>query len=337
MHNIYLNPAKGIDLIRSTGYDISRFRVSLRVRRSFLNAAEHAKITSGVKNMNDLLSKIQNGLSGFSKGQKRIAKFIIEHYDKAAFMTASKMGQCVGVSESTVVRFATELGYSGYPSMQRALQDMIRTKLTAVQRIEVANDRLQNQDILQMVLQADVEKIRMTLNEINRDEFGAAVDSILGARRIYILGVRSSAALASFLGFYFNLIFENVRLVHTTSVSEMFEQVLRVGKGDVVIGISFPRYSKRTVKAMKFARDRGADVITITDSPLSPLVPISSYCLYAKSDMVSFVDSLVAPLSLINALIVAVGIKKKDDISNTFESLERIWEEYEVYEKIDEQ
>jgi DNA-binding MurR/RpiR family transcriptional regulator len=287
--------------------------------------------------MGDLLTKIQNGMNGFSKGQKRIARFIIEHYDKAAFMTASKMGQTVNVSESTVVRFASELGYSGYPSMQKALQDMVRTKLTAVQRIEVANTRLANQDILQMVMQSDIEKIRMTLNEINRENFDSVVDSIMCARRIYILGVRSSAALASFMGFYFNLIFENVRLVHTTSVSEMFEQVLRVEKGDVVIGISFPRYSKRTVKAMQYSRDRGANVIAITDSPLSPIAQIASTVLYAKSDMASFVDSLVAPLSLINALIVAIGVKKKEDISNTFESLERVWEEYEVYEKVDSQ
>ena len=244
--------------------------------------------------MGDLLTKIQNGMNGFSKGQKRIARFIIEHYDKAAFMTASKMGQTVSVSESTVVRFASELGYSGYPSMQKALQDMVRTKLTAVQRIEVTNDRLANQDILQMVLQSDIEKIRMTLNEIRREDFEAVVDSIMRARRIYILGVRSSAALASFLGFYFNLIFENVRLVHTTSVSEMFEQVLRVDQDDVVIGISFPRYSKRTVKAMQYARDRGADVVAITDSPLSPIAQLASYVLFAKSDMASFVDTATA-------------------------------------------
>jgi DNA-binding MurR/RpiR family transcriptional regulator len=212
---------------------------------------------------------------------------------------------------------------------------MVRTKLTAVQRIEVTNDRLANQDILQMVLQSDIEKIRMTLNEIKRNDFETVVDIIMRARRIYILGVRSSAALASFLGFYFNLIFENVRLVHTTSVSEMFEQVLRVDKGDLVIGISFPRYSKRTVKAMQYAHDRGADVVAITDSPLSPIAQISSYVLYAKSDMASFVDSLVAPLSLINALIVAIGFRKKEDISNIFESLEHVWEEYEVYEKIE--
>lgn len=283
--------------------------------------------------MNDLITKIQSELLGFSKGQKQIARFILEHYDKAAFMTASRLGVTVGVSESTVVRFATELGYDGYPHLQRALQEMIRNKLTSVQRMEVAGDRMGGRDVLQTVLHADTDMIRVTLDEIDRDAFQGAVDALMGAKRIYILGVRSSSALASFLGFYFNLLFENVTLVHTNSVSEIFEQVLRVGPGDVLFGISFPRYSKRTLSAMKYARDRGARVIALTDSQLSPLARVADHVLLARSDMASFVDSLVAPLSVINALIVAVGMSRRDEIEHTFNKLERIWEEYDVYEK----
>ena len=283
--------------------------------------------------MNDLITKIQSELPGFSKGQKQIARFILEHYDKAAFMTASRLGVTVGVSESTVVRFATELGYDGYPHLQRALQEMIRNKLTSVQRMEVAGDRMGGRDVLQTVLHADTDMIRVTLDEIDRDAFQGAVDALTGAKRIYILGVRSSSALASFLGFYFNLLFENVTLVHTNSVSEIFEQVLRVGPGDVLFGISFPRYSKRTLSAMKYARDRGARVIALTDSQLSPLARVADHVLLARSDMASFVDSLVAPLSVINALIVAVGMSRRDEIEQTFNKLERIWEEYDVYEK----
>ena len=279
--------------------------------------------------MNDLITKIQSELPGFSKGQKQIARFILEHYDKAAFMTASRLGVTVGVSESTVVRFATELGYDGYPHLQRALQEMIRNKLTSVQRMEVAGDRMGGRDVLQTVLHADTDMIRVTLDEIDRDAFQGAVDALMGAKRIYILGVRSSSALASFLGFYFNLLFENV----TNSVSEIFEQVLRVGPGDVLFGISFPRYSKRTLSAMKYARDRGARVIALTDSQLSPLARVADHVLLARSDMASFVDSLVAPLSVINALIVAVGMSRRDEIEQTFNKLERIWEEYDVYEK----
>ena len=283
--------------------------------------------------MNDLITKIQSELPGFSKGQKQIARFILEHYDKAAFMTASRLGVTVGVSESTVVRFATELGYDGYPHLQRALQEMIRNKLTSVQRMEVAGDRMGGRDVLQTVLHADTDMIRVTLDEIDRDAFQGAVDALMGAKRIYILGVRSSSALASFLGFYFNLLFENVTLVHTNSVSEIFEQVLRVGPGDVLFGISFPRYSKRTLSAMKYARDRGARVIALTDSQLSPLARVADHVLLARSDMASFVDSLVAPLSVINALIVAVGMSRRDEIEQTFNKLVRIWEEYDVYEK----
>ena len=284
----------------------------------------------------DILALIQENMHTFSKGQKRIASFILESYDKAAFMTASKLGKKVNVSESTVVRFAAELGYDGYPDMQRSLQKMIRNRLTSVQRIEVTNDRLGDQDLLSMVLQSDIEKIRLTLEELDRDSFEKAVDAIVSARKLYIIGVRSCAAMATFMSFYFNLIFDNVVKVSATTASEVFESLLRVGEGDVVIGVSFPRDSSRTVQAMNFARSRGATTIAITDSEVSPLSPISTYTLKARSDMASFVDSLVAPLSLINALLVAVSRKKNDDLANTFEDLEKIWEEYGVYEKVQE-
>lgn len=285
--------------------------------------------------MNDLMSKIQSNLSKFSKGQRLIAKYIIEHYDKAAFLTASKLGATVGVSESTVVRFATELGYDGYPHLQKALQEMIRNKLTAVQRMEVTSDRMGDQDILRSVLTSDIDKIRMTLDEIDRQSFEGAVEAILNAKNIYILGVRSSAALSNFIGFYFNLMFDNVKQISTSTVSEVFEQIMRVGEGDVVLGVSFPRYSQRTYRALTYAKKSGATVVALTDSRLSPLSQTADYTLLAKSDMASFVDSLVAPLSVINALIVAIGMRKQEEISATFNRLEAIWDEYEVYAKLD--
>lgn len=283
----------------------------------------------------DILATIQAGMDGFSKGQKLIARYILESYDKAAFMTASKLGKTVNVSESTVVRFAVEIGYDGYPSMQRAMQEMIRNKLTSVQRIEVARDRIGNQDIMNMVFQSDIEKIRMTQEEIDRGAFERAVEAILNAKHIYILGVRSSAVIAQFLGFYFNYMFDNVKLVDTSSASEMFEQIVRVGAGDVVLGISFPRYSARTIKAMRFCHDTGATVVALTDTMQSPIAELADHVLIAKSDMVSLVDTLVAPLSLCNALLVSVGSRKEAELSKTFSHLEEIWEEYEVYEKVE--
>lgn len=281
----------------------------------------------------DLLNEIQTMYPTFSKGQKYIAKFILDHYDKAAYMTASKLGNIVGVSESTVVRFASEIGFEGYPQLQRCLQELIRNKLTSVQRIEVSSDRLGNGDVLQNVLDADIENIKKTLSQVSHDDFNGAVNAIVSASKIYILGVRSAASLASFMGYYFNLIFDNVNLIHTTGTSEVFEKIMRMGRNDVVIGISFPRYSSSTVKALKFASDRGATVISITDGKQSPLYEYSDYSLLAKSNIASFVDSLVAPLSLINALIVAVGMKCQDQVYRTFAQLERVWDEYDVYQK----
>lgn len=283
----------------------------------------------------DILKSIQANIGGFSKGKKRISQYILENYDKAAFMTAAKLGETVDISESTVVRFAADLGYDGYPAMQKALQEMIRNKLTAVQRIEVSKDKLDRQDIVTAVMQSDIDKLRMTMDGIDRDEFSRIVDAIVAGKNLYILGVRSAAALSDFLTFYFNLIFDNVHQIKTTLASEMFEQMLRVREGDVVIGISFPRYSTRTVRAMEFARDQGATVVAITDSELSPLYDTASMRLIAKSDMASFVDSLAAPLSVINALIVAVARKRSEEVTATFERLERIWDEYQVYEKVE--
>lgn len=281
----------------------------------------------------DILSAIQKHYPEFSKGQKKIANFITDHTDKAAFMTAARMGATVGVSESTVVRFAYELGYNGFPELSAALRQVIRTQLTSVQRIEVTRDRIGSGNVLDEVLSQDMEKIKHTLEETSHEDFEKAAAAIANARKIYVIADRSASALARFMHYYLNLMFENVKLVTTTSSSELFEQIMRIGEEDVVIGISFPRYSSRAVQAMSFARDRGATTIAITDSEVSPLASIAQYTLKARSDMASFVDSLVAPLSLVNALLVAVSRKKNEDLSKTFETLEKIWEEYGVYEK----
>lgn len=269
----------------------------------------------------------------FSKGQKQIARFIIDHYDKAAYMTASKMGAEVGISESTVVRFVMELGYEGYAEFQKSLQEIIRTKLTAFQRVEVTNSRMGDGDILKNVLMSDIDKIRRTLEYIDPVSFNNAVDRIVTARDIYIIGVRSSSSLAGFLNYNFRMMFDNVKFVQTTSGSEMFEQIMNIGKDDVMIAISFPRYSKRIIHAVEYARGTGADVISLTDSPESPIALHASYLLVAQSDMVSFVDSLVAPLSVINALIVAVSRKRQDEFAERLRKLEVIWDKYDVYDK----
>lgn len=285
---------------------------------------------------NDLIRRINDSYNKLSKGQKLLANYIVDHYEKAVFLTASKLGKIVGVSESTVVRFANELGYDGYPRLQEALEELVRTKLTSIQRVEVTSDRIDKDHVLKFVLQSDMDKIKNSLEDVKEDVFDNAIQMILNAKNIYIVGVRSSASLAGFMGFYFNLMFDNVKLIHTNSVSELFEQIHRINEDDVMIGISFPRYSKRTLKAMEYARSRNANVITITDSPLSPMVQFSNASLVAKSDMISFVDSLVAPLSLINAIIVAISMKKKDYLVNSLESLEKIWFEYQVYDTEDE-
>ena len=284
----------------------------------------------------DILAVLAKGEHHFSKGQKLIAKYILENYDKAAFMTAGKLGSTVGVSESTVVRFASELGYEGYPEMRKAIQEMIRSRLTSVQRIEVARELMDEEKVLESVLCSDMEKLQTTLDECDKESFAAAVDSILSANHIYIVGMRSSTCLANFMGFYLNLLLENVHIIQDTTVSEVYEQIIRIKEGDVFIGISYPRYSSRTVKAMKFAKSTGAKVIGITDGMTSPFVNVSDILLFAKSDMVSFLDSLVAPMSLINALIVAIGYERPEKLEDTYHRLENIWSEYDVYEKLDD-
>ncbi len=281
----------------------------------------------------DILAVLQAQAPTFSKGQRRIATYIMESYDKAAFMTANKLGKAVGVSESTVVRFAMDLGFSGYPTMQKALQEMVMNRLTPVQRMGVANDRIGNQDVVSTVLRSDMEKLRQTHETVNRDAFQAAINAILKARRIYVLGVRSASALSHFMGFYLNYMFDNVRIVTTSGCSEMFENVVGVDKEDVVIAFSFPRYSTATIKGVQYCRSVGATVIGLTNSHLSPLAQNSDHVLVAKSDMVSLIDSLVAPLSLINAMLVALAAGREKTLAKNFETLERVWEEYNVYEK----
>lgn len=283
-------------------------------------------------NTNDLTSRINECYGSLSKGQKILATYITDNYDKAVFLTAAKMGQVVGVSESTVVRFATHLGYKGYPEFQKALEEMVRNKLNSIQRMEVTYGRISQSHILETVLLSDQEKIKDTLEHIDEHAFELAVDTIIKAKHIYIVGIRSCAPLAAFMAFYFNLMFENVTLLQTNNSSELFEQMVRISKDDVIIGISFPRYSMRTLKAMEFANNRNAKVITLTDSVHSPMNLYSSCNLIARSDMASIVDSLVAPLSVINALIVALCMKKQGEVAKTLETLEDIWNEYQVYE-----
>jgi len=282
-----------------------------------------------VEEKQDLIHRINANYKKMSKGQKLIAEYILNNYDKAAFMTASKLGQKVGVSESTVVRFANVLDYDGYPKLQKALQELIRTKLTTVQRIEMTSE-LDRSMIVKNVLKADMNNIRSTIEEVNNEIFEKVVDSIFQANSIYILGLRSAAPLAQFTGYYLNFIFDNVRVV-TSGVNDIFEQLIHIRSGDLLIGISFPRYASRAIEAMAFAKERGAKTVALTDSHLSPLTTHADLSLLARSDMASFVDSLVAPLSLINALIVATGLRKGPDISSDFSKLEKIWDEYHVY------
>ena len=281
----------------------------------------------------DIMSVLQGHSHRFSKGQRAIAAYITDYYDKAAFMTANKLGKEVGVSESTVVRFAMELGYDGYPAMQKAMQDMVMNRLTSVQRIEVTNNRLGDQDVLSMVIQSDMEKLRLTAETVSREHFAAAVEAVLKARRVYIMGSRSTAVLANFLGHYLRHMLDSVHVVTSSGAGEMFEQLIGVSSEDVVIAFSFPRYSTATVKGAQDCRSTGAKVVGVTDSAMSPLGRVSDHVLQCKSDMISLVDSLTAPFSIANALIVAVAARRERELQKTFSSLEQVWEEYQVYEK----
>ena len=281
----------------------------------------------------DILSILQSKNQKLSKGQRAIAKYILHSYDKAAFMTANKLGKTVGVSESTVVRFAVELGFDGYPEMQKAMQEMVMNRLTSVQRLEVASDRIGDQDILSMVIHSDIDKLRQTSETVSREDFVKSVEAILSARRVYIMGSRSTAVLASFLGHYLRHMLDDVRVVTSSGASEMFEQIIGITDKDAAIAFSFPRYSTATFKGAEFCRSVGAKVIGITDSPISPLGRCSDHVLLCKSDMISLVDSLTAPFSIANALIVAIATRREGELQNTFTALENVWEEYQVYEK----
>jgi len=278
----------------------------------------------------DLISRIEKAMPELSKSQRAIGNYIIANYDKSAYLTASKLGAAVGVSESTVVRFAIELGYDGYPALQHALRELIRTRLTSVQRMEITNKRIGENSVLSTVLRSDMDKIKETLETVDPAAFEGAVDTLLGAMTIYVMGVRMTG---SFLTFGLSMIFPNVKQIQTSSGGEIFEQLLRVGEGDVIIPITFPRYSKRIVRGVEYARSYGAKVIALTDSDVSPVAEFADYLLTARSDMASFIDSLVAPLSIINALIVALSRAKQDELTDTFARLEAVWDEFDVYNR----
>lgn len=278
----------------------------------------------------DIITRINEKFPHMSKGHKAIAAFILEHYDQAAFMTAARLGRQLHVSESTVVRFASGIGYSGYPEMQAELAARVTSRLNAVERVGVKYAGRSQSEVIESVLASDMDNIRATTESLDAAAFDAAVDILLEAKTVYVIGIRSCAPLAEFLSFYLNMVRGGILLLKTTSLSEVFEQMLRVGREDAVIGIGFPRYSMRTLKALEFANDRNAKVITITDSVHSPMCLYSSCNLFAASDMVSIVDSLVAPLSVINALVVALCLKQPQTVRESLESLEGVWNNYQV-------
>lgn len=285
----------------------------------------------------NVLQAIRGRMESFSRGQKRIADYILMNYDKAAFMTAGHLGRKAQVSESTVVRFASQLGYDGYPNMQRALQELVRGRLTSLQRIQVSRDQMQEQDVLTGVMQRDMNSIHTAIEQLDRAAFDQVVDRLLTASHIYLMGVRSSAFLAGYLNFYLHLMFKNVTLVQNAAAGEIFEQLSQIGPRDVLVGISFPRYSQMAIHAVEYARDRGADVVAITDGQMSPLYRMATVSLLVRSDMISFVDSMAAPLSLLNALIVAVGRQKNEEVSGTFSQLENVWSKYNIFGKTEDE
>lgn len=287
--------------------------------------------TKQLKDSKQLITNIQAQYPRFSKGQKLIAKYILENYDKVAFMTACKLGDIVGVSESTVVRFANALGYSGYPKLQAALQELIKNKLTTVQRVEMAKEYNDDSTILNKVLKSDIDNIKTTMDEIDIKAFEDSANKLLKAKKIYIIGMRSSFAIAQYLGFYLNIIHDNVQIIRM-DMGDAFEQIVRVGKDDVVLAISFPRYSKKSYQVVSYAKEKGAHIISLTDSIFAPVASIADNVLLVRSNMASFVDSLVPALSVANALIISVGMKEKEDLKGCFDDLEHIWEKYSVYE-----
>ncbi len=278
-----------------------------------------------------VLQTIREEMDTFSKGQKRVARFILDNYDRAAFMTAARLGETASVSESTVVRFAAQLGYEGYPEMQKALQELIRGRLTSIQRIQASRDQMAGPDIVGRVMQRDMNSIHNVIERLDRDEFDRVVNKLLTARHIYILGVRSSSFLAGYFNFYLHLIFENVTLVQSSAAGEIYEQLVHIGEGDVLVSISFPRYSKMAIHAVEFAKKRGAEVVAITDSPVSPMYRMASASLLVAGDMISFVDSMAAPLSLLNALILAIGQQRREELSATLADMEQVWSKYSIF------
>ena len=282
-----------------------------------------------MQDMQDMIDRLNQSGKRLSKGHRKIAQYIVEHYDKAVFMTASKLGESVGVSESTVVRFASAMGYEGYPQLQRSLQELVSHRLTANQRFEMSTE-IDPREALSVVLKSDVQNLRATMEQMDEAVFEDVVARLLNARAIYVMGLRSAAPLAQFMGYYLNYIFDNVHLV-SSGATDVFEEISKLKENDVLVGISFPRYSSRTLEAMRFAKRCGAQVVAITDGPMSPLADMADATLTARTDMASFVDSLAAPLSLINALIVALGQRRRREVSEYFESMEQIWEKYDVY------
>lgn len=282
-------------------------------------------------NDKDIIGIIDENYLKMSKGHKKIAGFIKEHYDQAVFMTAAQLGGMLDISESTVVRFAFALGFDGYPDFQKTLASWVKNKLNTVSKMGAKYGKNSGSDLLNNVLRSDIDRIADTLERVEAAAFETAVDIIIEAKTVYIAGIRTCQPLAEFFKFYLNMIRGNVVMLKTTSLSEMFEQMIRIDENDVLIGISFPRYSMRTLKAMEFANDRNAKVIAITDSINSPMNLYSSCNLFARSDMVSIADSLVAPLSLINALIVALCLKCPKEVEKNLSNLEYVWNNYQVY------
>ncbi len=282
-----------------------------------------------MQDMQDMIDRLNQSGKRLSKGHRKIAQYIVEHYEKAVFMTASKLGESVGVSESTVVRFASAMGYEGYPQLQRSLQELVSHRLTANQRFEMSTE-IDPREALNVVLKSDVQNLRATMEQMDEVVFEDVVNRLLSARAIYVMGLRSAAPLAQFMGYYLNYIFDNVHLV-SSGATDVFEEISKLKENDVLVGISFPRYSSRTLEAMRFAKRCGAQVVAITDGPMSPLADMADATLTARTDMASFVDSLAAPLSLINAVLVALGLHRKEALKEHFRQLESIWETYEVY------
>ena len=281
----------------------------------------------------DISQRIKNVYASLSKGQKKIAAAILNEYDKAAYMTASRLGKMVGVSESTVVRFANELGFEGYSEFQHAVQELVRTKLTLNQRIDITKQNIGKGSVIEKVMESDINKIKYTLENIDTNTFYKAVEAIIGAKNVYITGARSSEPLALLLKYNLSLIFDNVRFINPTSTAEVFEQMLSIGEKDILIAFSFPRYSTKIVNAVEFAKDSGADVLVFTDSKISPLAEHATYLLTAQSDMASYMDSLIAPMSIINAIVVEITARREREIRQRFDRLEQVWDEYGVYAK----